>query len=1415
VLTELAQDTSERVAGAPATAGTTSSLNLDPQDPWPGLAAYDEGSADYFHGRSREAAELSRLIRLAPLTALYGKSGLGKSSLLQAGLFPLLRAAHYLPVNLRLDYAAGTVDDIFRRVRNRLVEELAAAQADFPPPGDEGLWQYLHHRDVDLWSVDNYPLVPVLVFDQFEELFSRNIGRPDRITDVFNWLGDLIENRIPAQLAHADSETRATLDFTATRYRIVLSFREDFLAEVQTWGRSIPSLLRNFLRLEPMSRERAIEAVKLSGKAVLKEGVAPCIVDFVGGQGGSASPAAAAAAATVIEPVLLSLCCYQLNRARGEKKIDRGLVERVGHDILDSFYRGALDDPDVKGEPDVSDFIERYLIQGDHFRGTYPRAEALNEGRLTERQLAALTDRHRLLRVVPYADTARIELIHDRLVPTVRKARDERRAREQREEQERRAKKEQEEQERRAKQEQARLEEAARIERERLQLQEAEAQRQKAEAERQKAEAERQKADAEREKAEAERQKADAEREKADAEREKADAEARATRATAMLLGVVVLLALAAAFFSYRQWSEADRQRAIAVTESREADWQRGEAEKERAEADRLRAKAEEQRVEADRQRADAVKLQSRFLASTSKKETLRGNSAFGLLLAQEAFKPLERAGLPASQWPAEADGALHTAVTATVPSRVLAKIAESASRAVISPAASLVATISRNHVVRIWDRAGKPIGEFRHEGPISSAEFSPDGTQLVTGSFDDTAKIWKSADGLVVHLEHDDTVNYAAFNAVGTRVVTACDDRKARIWTTTGTKLATIETPDAVRRAEFSPDGTRVVTAGGNAARVWTVAGKRVAELPHPDVKIATFSPDGNLIVTVASSGDRPLRLWTSSGKELKRLSGHQDVQYVAFSPPRLQGLRLVTASADQTARVWDTRDGKLVATLKHEGRVSFAAFSKDGTQILTLGDDSVVRVWTENGLKLATLQLRARAGAALFDSDTTIITVAGSEFRAWDLGQGQFTGVHPSKVVSARFHPSENRVLTVAKDRVARLWAPATKSFVRIGEPNVRLASFSEDGQRVLIWSGSGRIELLGLDGKRSELGLVRPRRVSFEGRHVLAVDRRGAALWSDDGTRRVEIPAIASQASVSSDGTRIVIATMDGGVSLWNVSRNMIAQLRDAGMTDSDRSTEPKQAGPDEESPGETASSKSNEARILRFSPDGKRLLILYADGELQVFTSDGAPIGALHVDTEGARPFFPSATFSPDGTHVLIDDKRGNVQVWSVADQLLVSPEHKAPLRLARFDPTGARFLAVEDKTVVFRNTGGQQVLALQHDSPVQRIDFSPRDDRILTASADGSIRIWNSEGRQLAEIVVGDRIEVVAFNADGAQLFVVTGDSAVRIFNVYSPDETRRIAASLDIEPLAADERQRFSILDTAPETQPPAAAGSK
>src|SRR6185369_3383241 len=132
---------------APLTAPTAAASHLDPHNPWPGLAAYDEASQGYFHGREDDAVDLLRLIRVSPLTVLYGKSGLGKSSLLQAGVFPQLRGEHYLPVYVRVDFSDRAHCPPLEQVARRLEEEVARAGAECPArEPDEGLWQFLHRK---------------------------------------------------------------------------------------------------------------------------------------------------------------------------------------------------------------------------------------------------------------------------------------------------------------------------------------------------------------------------------------------------------------------------------------------------------------------------------------------------------------------------------------------------------------------------------------------------------------------------------------------------------------------------------------------------------------------------------------------------------------------------------------------------------------------------------------------------------------------------------------------------------------------------------------------------------------------------------------------------------------------------------------------------------------------------------------------------------------------------------------------------------------------------------------------------------------------------------------------------------------------------------------------------------------------
>ena len=77
---------------------------------------------------------------------------------------------------------------------SRLVEELQRTNAEFPLPSEGGsLWEYLHHGQQAFWSLDNFPLTPVLVFDQFEELLLRSVGDEQRMHQIFDDLGDLIE----------------------------------------------------------------------------------------------------------------------------------------------------------------------------------------------------------------------------------------------------------------------------------------------------------------------------------------------------------------------------------------------------------------------------------------------------------------------------------------------------------------------------------------------------------------------------------------------------------------------------------------------------------------------------------------------------------------------------------------------------------------------------------------------------------------------------------------------------------------------------------------------------------------------------------------------------------------------------------------------------------------------------------------------------------------------------------------------------------------------------------------------------------------------------------------------------------------------------------------------------------------------
>jgi hypothetical protein len=411
-----------------------SSSAVDASNPWLGLASFTEETRGYFFGRDEEVSELARRVQRKLLTVLFGQSGLGKTSILRAGLAPRLRSQDYCPIYVRIDYGRETPEPA-EQIK-QAISRVARLSGEWTMSGvavaGESLWEFLHHRDDVLREENGKTLIPLLIFDQFEEIFtvaqSDDFGRA-RAAKFIDDLADLVENRPPQALEakfDADESTAEHFDFTRSDYRILIALREDYLAPLEGLKKVMPSIAQNRLRLAPMTGTQALAAVLQPGKGLVTEEVAEAIVRFVAG--------GAELANAEVEPSLLSLICRELNDARiaqGRAEISLDLLAGSHATILSNFYERALADQPAG----VRQIIEDELLTSSGFR------ENIAEERLISRftavgaaptTLATLVNR-RLLRIEERVDLRRVELTHDVLCAVVKASRDLRREREARE----------------------------------------------------------------------------------------------------------------------------------------------------------------------------------------------------------------------------------------------------------------------------------------------------------------------------------------------------------------------------------------------------------------------------------------------------------------------------------------------------------------------------------------------------------------------------------------------------------------------------------------------------------------------------------------------------------------------------------------------------------------------------------------------------------------------------------------------------------------------------------------------------------------------------------------------------------------------------------------------------------------------
>ena len=194
-------------------------------------------------------------------------------------------------------------------------------------------------------------------------------------------------------------------------------------------------------------------------------------------------------------------------------------------------------------------------------------------------------------------------------------------------------------------------------------------------------------------------------------------------------------------------------------------------------------------------------------------------------------------------------------------------------------------------------------------------------------------------------------------------------------------------------------------------------------------NVMSAVWSPDGSRILTV--SADKTARVWRADGTGPTLIfKGHKEVvRSAAWSP---DGARILTASDDHTARVWSADgDGTTLVLEGHEEAVMSAAWSPDGARILTASEDKSARVWSADGDGTTVILTGHEGGlwSAVWSPDGARILTSSEDktARVWSAdgnGVALILKGHDNAVVSAAWSPDGSRILTSSEDNTARVW-------------------------------------------------------------------------------------------------------------------------------------------------------------------------------------------------------------------------------------------------------------------------------------------------------------------------------------------------------------------------------------------------------
>ncbi|AOY80813.1 hypothetical protein BJP36_13735 [Moorena producens JHB] len=438
------------------------------------------------------------------------------------------------------------------------------------------------------------------------------------------------------------------------------------------------------------------------------------------------------------------------------------------------------------------------------------------------------------------------------------------------------------------------------------------------------------------------------------------------------------------------------------------------------------------------------------------------------------------------------------------------------------SPDGKVIASGSGNGIVRLWDREGNPIGQPfpAQKAGITSLSFSPDGQTVAIATLDGAVILWNLQGQEKQTLQSfGATISSVSFSRDGQTIATGSLDGTVKLWSREGQQLQILLGHNGgITSMSFSPNRNILATASRDlTVRLWSVEGydlKTQTLFGHEAaVDSVSFSPDGSTIAT--ASFDGTVKLWTRDGKLLMTLVGHQGaVTSLSFSPDRKF---LATAGLDGTIKLWSL-DGKAIASFRaHTEWVNSVSFSPDGKFLASASLDGTIRLWSLDGKLIKTIDAhKGSVDSVSFSRDGKTLATAGRDgtVKFWDVQTGveiRTLQGHDNWVNSVSFSRDGKTLATAGKDGTVKLWDVETGAKIRTLQGHsgaVNSVSFSPDGTILASGSSYGTVKLWSLP----------------KGKLLQTLQSSGAAINS---------------VSFSPDGKTLATASEDKTVMLWNIN------------------------------------------------------------------------------------------------------------------------------------------------------------------------------------------------------------------------------------------------------------------------------------